>query len=348
MTCKICGKKLPEGSTVCKYCGAHIRSGSNGNGRYSRKGRARKRTINALVVLLALLLIGGVIAAIVLSTKKAGKQAADAAADASAVQEEQQPEQPEPLEPAEPDTTDEKTEEADKPEETAKPEETKPEETEKPEETAKPEETKPEETAKPVSPSGTYTTYINRTEITASLNHYRELRMGVNETLPAGVTITGTTWTSSDSSVVRAEDADGIGRAWGVSVGSATVTGAVTLSDGQTLTASCLVTVVEKQDPPKQENTATGGNGYILADSASRVYLTSELQGLTNEQLRYARNEIYARHGRTFRDAALQAYFNSQSWYSGTVSPENFDYNWLNSVERQNITNIQSVENSRG
>ena len=28
MTCKICGQTLPEGSNVCKYCGAHVRTGA--------------------------------------------------------------------------------------------------------------------------------------------------------------------------------------------------------------------------------------------------------------------------------------------------------------------------------
>ena len=37
-----------------------------------------------------------------------------------------------------------------------------------------------------------------------------------------------------------------------------------------------------------------------------------------------ARNEIYARHGRKFNDSELQAYFNSKSWYKGTVNPEDF------------------------
>ena len=107
-----------------------------------------------------------------------------------------------------------------------------------------------------------------------------------------------------------------------------------------------MVTVVEKQDPPKETESGTSG-GYVLAESSSRLYTAAELQGLSSEQLRYARNEIYARHGRRFNDSKLQAYFDAQSWYSGTIAPENFDYYSLSSIERQNIATIQSVEASR-
>ena len=86
---------------------------------------------------------------------------------------------------------------------------------------------------------------------------------------------------------------------------------------------------------------------YILPDSATRNYTKSELSSLSSSQLRLARNEIYARHGRKFNDKSLQDYFNNCSWYSGTVDPATFDANinsYLNSYELANLKLIKEVE----
>ena len=41
---------------------------------------------------------------------------------------------------------------------------------------------------------------------------------------------------------------------------------------------------------------------YILPDSDSRYISENELGGMSSEQLRLARNEIFARHGRKFKE----------------------------------------------
>lgn len=56
-------------------------------------------------------------------------------------------------------------------------------------------------------------------------------------------------------------------------------------------------------------------NGYILPDSDSRKLKKSDLAGMTAQQLSYAKNEIYARHGRVFKSSELQDYFNKKDWY---------------------------------
>lgn len=56
-------------------------------------------------------------------------------------------------------------------------------------------------------------------------------------------------------------------------------------------------------------------NGYILPDSASRKLKKSDLAGMTAQQLSYAKNEIYARHGRVYKSSELQDYFNEKDWY---------------------------------
>ena len=86
---------------------------------------------------------------------------------------------------------------------------------------------------------------------------------------------------------------------------------------------------------------------YVLPESNSRYISEEELYGLSAEQLRIARNEIYARHGRLFNDYSLQAYFNAKSWYSGTVEPESFTEDWLNEYEVANRDLIIAYEASR-
>lgn len=94
-------------------------------------------------------------------------------------------------------------------------------------------------------------------------------------------------------------------------------------------------------------STVAGGSAdFVLPDSNTRVYSVSELRGmgLSKPQLRIARNEIYARHGRSFDDAGLQSYFDSKSWYTRRYDPDRFDEGQLSGTERTNIDNIKKVE----
>lgn len=96
---------------------------------------------------------------------------------------------------------------------------------------------------------------------------------------------------------------------------------------------------------------STGGKSKLknvslandYSDVVCYIYLSpSDLSGMTSGQLRILRNTIYARHGRRFKDASLQSYFNSMPWYVPTcneVSPSA-----LSSVEKHNIEVIQSME----
>ncbi len=63
-------------------------------------------------------------------------------------------------------------------------------------------------------------------------------------------------------------------------------------------------------------NTPMVSNDCILPFSSTWLLTDADLSYLTKDELRLARNEIYARHGRQFNDKELQAYFNSKSWYA--------------------------------
>lgn len=87
---------------------------------------------------------------------------------------------------------------------------------------------------------------------------------------------------------------------------------------------------------------------YILKDSSSRYLTKDDLQGLSADECRLARNEIYARHGRKFDDEGLQSHFNSCSWYQGTIAPSDFDETMLNDIEVANKNLIVEYENEKG
>lgn len=95
----------------------------------------------------------------------------------------------------------------------------------------------------------------------------------------------------------------------------------------------------------------TPANGdYILPDVQTRVYSTAELEQLSTDELWYARNEIYARHGRGFRNSELQSYFNSKPWYTrNPIDPDTFDSTvTLSATEQQNADAIKAIEQARG
>jgi hypothetical protein len=78
-----------------------------------------------------------------------------------------------------------------------------------------------------------------------------------------------------------------------------------------------------------------------LEDSSRQRLAREELQGLSASQLLIARNEIFARRGRYFKDEALRDYFSQFSWYQ----PSAWDVA-LSPVEQANVELIQSVEQS--
>ena len=84
---------------------------------------------------------------------------------------------------------------------------------------------------------------------------------------------------------------------------------------------------------------------YIFPESDSRLLKKSELKNCSAEELRLGRNEIYARYGRKFQDAKLQEYFDSMSWYTGFIEPEDFDESVLNKYEKKNLKIIKKYEN---
>lgn len=79
--------------------------------------------------------------------------------------------------------------------------------------------------------------------------------------------------------------------------------------------------------------------GFLFADSNVRYLTRAELQKLSGDDLHVARNEIFARRGRFFKDDALRVYFSQFPWYR----PHAWEVP-LSPVEQANVALIQSVE----
>ncbi len=84
---------------------------------------------------------------------------------------------------------------------------------------------------------------------------------------------------------------------------------------------------------------------YILSYSSDRILTYSDVKDLSKTEIKYARNEIYARNGRLFNNKELQRYFNNKSWYDGYIEPEYFNEDYmLTEVEYRNVKFLLEVE----
>jgi YARHG domain len=74
---------------------------------------------------------------------------------------------------------------------------------------------------------------------------------------------------------------------------------------------------------------------------STRELSNRDVDGLFPEIARRLRNEIFARHGRTFKDPHLQSYFASQTWYHADTR---FSLSSLTPIERKNVDFILAYE----
>jgi len=79
-----------------------------------------------------------------------------------------------------------------------------------------------------------------------------------------------------------------------------------------------------------------------LREKLATDLITDETLGaMFAEDLRVLRNEVYARHGRVFKDPELQKYFEAQAWYK--ANPD-FKDDQLNEIEAKNLAKIREAE----
>ncbi len=98
----------------------------------------------------------------------------------------------------------------------------------------------------------------------------------------------------------------------------------------------------QREEEPGKTNKDT--SEYVIADSDVRYLVSADLKELSAWEIRVARNEIYARHGRMFDSPELRAYFESKSWYKPEIPAVEFNNSCLSAVELENLNFIINYE----
>lgn len=91
-------------------------------------------------------------------------------------------------------------------------------------------------------------------------------------------------------------------------------------------------------------SSSSGSSGYIFANSSTKKLTRKQILSIDKSMWGYARNEIYARHGYSFKTAKYRNYFRKKSWYK----EGGFSTGDLNSIEWYNMDLIKSMEEEYG
>ncbi len=90
--------------------------------------------------------------------------------------------------------------------------------------------------------------------------------------------------------------------------------------------------------------TDISGNCMYLFHTDEKAYSPEDFKGLAPEVIHVAKNEIYARHGYSFKDPDLYNYFMAQVWYTPSVMPADFSEKTFNETEVKNLNVLNSVD----
>jgi hypothetical protein len=107
----------------------------------------------------------------------------------------------------------------------------------------------------------------------------------------------------------------------------------VTEADAESATGEA----TQARPSPEEDLQSIEFGTEMVPQSDDRLLERSDLADLDNWGLTLARNEIFARHGRSFINEHLLAYFTGQPWY--TPDP-NYERAWLSTIEEANANFI--------
>lgn len=106
-------------------------------------------------------------------------------------------------------------------------------------------------------------------------------------------------------------------------------------------------TETENKQENTKENESESENGMIFPNSSEVEIASEDIKKLSDEDLRYAVNEIYARHGYIFKDDQLRTYYEQYDWYKETIKPEDFSDSVFSDVEKRNVQALQKERDAR-
>lgn len=105
---------------------------------------------------------------------------------------------------------------------------------------------------------------------------------------------------------------------------------------------------INTEQESKNKSAQESEDGMIFPDSSETEINSEDIKKLSDQDLRYAVNEIYARHGYIFKDESLRTYYEQYDWYKETVKPEDFSSSVFNDIEMRNVENLQAERDARG
>ena len=114
--------------------------------------------------------------------------------------------------------------------------------------------------------------------------------------------------------------------------------------------ASAVTSISETTSEENAETSGDMGEGeakIIFPDSSEQGLSESDIEALSDEDLRCAINELYARHGYIFNDETLNEYYAQFDWYDPQVAADDFSMDLFNEVETENIELLQEERDSR-
>ncbi len=118
-----------------------------------------------------------------------------------------------------------------------------------------------------------------------------------------------------------------------------------------TQTTTEIPTEIPTEEPIEVEPTyyevEYGQPGIIFPFSSESLIDESIIENLTDDEIKYAINEIYARHGFIFQSADTVNYYNQYEWYVAAVPGDLFDPGVFNAIESTNIDRLSIERNAR-
>lgn len=87
--------------------------------------------------------------------------------------------------------------------------------------------------------------------------------------------------------------------------------------------------------------------GSIFPNSSTKLLNRQDVEALSDSDLSFAINEIYARNGYIFQSGELREYYGQFDWYVGEIPADEFTMDLLNEIERQNCNLLVGERNRR-
>lgn len=126
-------------------------------------------------------------------------------------------------------------------------------------------------------------------------------------------------------------------------------------STDYTTSDSYYETASEVSDSPVTESQIFQNNllGFLFPNSDTELIPEDVIKNLTDEELRYAINEIWARHGYIFENKDLLEYYSQFDWYQKLVSKKEWYKNGIyhyitGDIEKTNHDNLVKERERRG